>query len=102
LVALLCLVSVSYAADGLIGKWRAVDESNTIHGFEFIPVLKFTEDGTLSAGINYGYRIIDDGKFIWDLGHGIEKLYKYQIWDDLLIIYSLEAPDDRARFKRVR
>jgi hypothetical protein len=96
------LISISYAVDGLIGKWRAVDESNVIHGFAYIPELKFTEDGTLYTDITYGYRIIDDSKFVWDLGNGIEKIYEYQIWGDLLMIYSLEARDDRARFKRVQ
>jgi len=102
LVALQCWIPVCSAADSLIGKWRAIDETNTIHGFAYIPELKFQEDGTLNAGIKYGYRIIDDGKFVWQIGYGIEKTYKYQIWDDLLLIYSLEAPDDRARFKRVK
>ena len=102
LVALLCLVSASYAADGLVGKWRAVDQNNIIYGFSFIPELKFSQDGTLYAGIPYGYKIIDDGKFLWEIGNGIEKVYKYQISGDILMIYSIQAPDDRARFKRVK
>ena len=102
LIALLCLVSVSYAADGLVGKWRAIDETNIIYGFSFIPEIKFTEDGTLYAGVPYGYKVIDDGKFLWQMGNGIERVYKYQISGDILMIYSLQASDDRARFKRVK
>lgn len=101
-VVLLCLVSVSSAGDGLIGKWRAIDQKNIIHGFRFIPELKFAQDGTLYADATYGYRIIDEGKFVWELGNGIERTYKYQISGDKLMIYSIGAPDDRARFKRVR
>jgi hypothetical protein len=102
LITLLCLVSVSSADDGLIGKWRAVDENSIIYGLGYIPELKFAQDGTLYTGIAYGYEIIDDGKFMWDFGNGVKKIYKYQIWGDLLLIYSLEASDDRARFYRVR
>lgn len=102
LAALSCLFSVCLADDGLIGKWRALDQTNIIHGFEFIPELKFSQDGNLYAGLTYGYRIIDEGKFVWELGNGIEKVYKYQIWGDILVIYSLSASDLRARFKRVR
>jgi hypothetical protein len=101
LVALLCLVSASYAADGLLGKWRAVDQDNIIYGFSFLPELKFTEDGTLYAGLHYGYKVIDDGKFLWQMGHGVERVYKYEISGNILMIYSLEAPRNRARFKRV-
>jgi hypothetical protein len=101
--ALLCLLSASHAADGLVGKWRALDQNNIIFGFPFLPELKFTEDGNLLAGgLTYGYKIIDDGKFSWAMGSGIERVYKYQIAEDLLLIYSLQAPDNRARFKRVR
>lgn len=96
------LASISYADDGLVGKWRAIDSTNTISGFRFIPELKFTKDGTLYADATYGYRIIDEGKFVWELGNGIERVYKYQISGDKLMIYSIMAPDDRARFKRVR
>ena len=99
---LLSLISVSYAEDGLVGKWRAIDSKNTISGFRFIPELKFTKDGTLYADATYGYRIIDEGKFVWELGNGIERVYKYQISGDRLMIYSILAPEDRARFKRVR
>jgi hypothetical protein len=102
LAALSCLFSVCHADEGLIGKWRALDQTNIIHGFGFIPELKFSQDGTLYAGLNYGYRIIDEGKFVWLLGNGIEKVYKYQISGDILMIYSLSAFDLRARFKRVR
>jgi len=98
----LCLASVSSAEDGLVGKWRAVDQKNVILGFRFIPELKFAEDGTLYADGTYGYRIIDEGKFAWLFGNGIEKVYKYQISGDNLMIYSIAAPDSRARFKRVR
>jgi hypothetical protein len=102
LALLLCLASVCFAQDGLIGKWRAIDQKNTIHGFRFIPELKFAQDGTLYADATYGYRIIDEGKFVWELGNGAEKIYKYQISGDKLMIYSIAAPDQRARFKRVR
>lgn len=102
LLLFLCLASVSYADDGLIGKWRAIDQTNVILGFRFIPELKFAEDGTLYADGTYGYRIIDEGKFVWVFGNGIEKVYKYQISEDRLMIYSIAAPDSRARFKRVR
>jgi hypothetical protein len=102
LAALLCLFSISSADNGLIGKWRAVDQNNTIYGFGYIPELKFAEDGTLYAGITYGYRILDDSKFVWEMGHGIERIYKYEITGDLLMIYALQACSDRARFKRVR
>lgn len=99
---IICFVSASYAADGLLGKWRAIDQKNTIHGFRFIPELKFSKDGTLYADATYGYRIIDEGKFVWELGNGIERVYKYQISGDQLMIYSINAPDDRARFRRVK
>lgn len=102
LAALSCLFSVCYADDGLIGKWRALDDTNIIYGFTYIPEIKFSEDGNLYTGITYGYRIIDDGKFAWQLGNGIEKIYKYQISGDILMIYSVAAPETRARFKRVR
>jgi hypothetical protein len=102
LALILCLVSVASAEDGLIGKWRAIDQKNIIHGFRFIPELKFSQDGTLYADATYGYRIIDEGKFVWELGNGAEKIYKYQISGDKLMIYSIAAPDVRARFKRVR
>jgi hypothetical protein len=99
---LLCIVSVSSAGDGLIGKWRAIDQKNVIYGFRFIPELKFSQDGTLYADATYGYRIIDEGKFVWELGNGVEKVYKYQISGDKLMIYSIGAPDARARFRRVK
>jgi hypothetical protein len=103
LLALSCLLSASHAADGLLGKWRALDQNNITFGFPFLPELKFTEDGNLLAGgLTYGYKIIDDGKFSWAMGSGIEKVYKYQISEDILMIYSLQAPDNRARFKRVK
>jgi hypothetical protein len=102
LAALSCLGSVCLADEGLIGKWRALDQTNIIYGFEFIPELKFSQDGNLYAGLTYGYRIIDEGKFVWELGNGIEKVYKYQISGDILMIYSVAASDLRARFKRVR
>jgi hypothetical protein len=101
--ALVCLLSASHAADGLPGKWRALDQNNIIFGFPFLPELKFTEDGNLLAGgLTYGYKIIDDGKFSWAMGSGIERVYKYQVSEDILMIYSLQAPDNRARFKRVK
>ncbi len=100
--ALLCLASVSFADNGLIGKWRALDETNIVYGFTYFPEIKFTEDGTLHAGIKYGYRILDDSKFVWEIGHGIERIYKYEITGDLLMIYAISASHDRARFKRVR
>jgi hypothetical protein len=99
---LLGLVSVSFADDGLVGKWRAIDQKNIIQGFRFIPELKFAKDGTLYADATYGYRIIDEGKFVWELGNGVERVYKYQISGDKLMIYTIAAPDLRARFKRVR
>ena len=102
LAALVGLLSAAYAGDGLIGKWRALDDTNIIYGFAFIPELKFSEDGTLHAGIKYGYRIIDDSKFEWEMGHGIKRIYKYEITGDLLMIYAIGASDDRTRFKRVR
>ena len=102
LVALLCLASACYAQDGLVGKWRPLDDTNIIHGFSYIPELKFAADGTLYAGIEYGYRIIDDGKFEWQLGNGIKWVYKYEITGDLLMLYAISAPDDRARFRRMR
>jgi hypothetical protein len=102
LALLLCIVSVASAEDGLIGKWRAIDQKSIIYGFRFIPELKFAQDGTLYADATYGYRIIDEGKFVWELGSGAEKIYKYQISGDKLMIYSIAAPDVRARFKRVR
>ena len=102
-LASLCLLSASHAADGLVGKWRALDQDNIIFGFPYFPDLKFTEDGNLLAGgLTYGYKIIDDSKFSWAMGSGIEKVYKYEITGDLLMIYSLQAPTNRARFKRVR
>lgn len=102
LALLSCLSSVCLAQDSLIGKWRALDETNIISGFTYLPVIKFSEDGNIYAGLTYGYRMIDDGKFAWLLGNGIEKIYKFQINDDILMIYSLESPKNRARFKRVR
>ena len=102
LAALSCLVSVCYADDGLIGKWRALDETNIIYGFGYIPELKFSQDGNLYAGLTYGYRIIDEGKFVWELGNGVERVYKYQISEDILMLYSIAASGDRARFRRVR
>lgn len=99
---LLTIVSLSYAQDGLVGKWRPVDSRTTISGFRFIPELKFAKDGTLYAEGSYGYRILDDSKFVWELGNGIERVYKYEVTGDRLMIYSLSAPDDRARFKRVK
>lgn len=101
-VILLTSSSASYAGDGLVGKWRPIDSKTTISGFRFIPELKFAKDGTLYADGTYGYRIIDDSKFVWELGNGIERVYKYEVTGDRLMIYSLTAPDDRARFKRVR
>jgi len=102
MVILLTSTSAPYAADGLLGKWRPIDSKTTISGFRFIPELKFAGDGTLYADGTYGYRIIDDSKFVWELGNGIERVYKYEVTGDRLMIYSLTAPDDRARFKRVR
>jgi hypothetical protein len=102
LVALFCLATASSADNGLIGKWRALDENNIIYGFAYIPEIKFTADGTLHAGITYGYRILDDSKFVWEIGHGIERIYKYEITGDLLMIYAIGASDDRTRFIRVR
>jgi len=102
LLLLISLVSVSTAADGLLGKWRALDQNNIIYGFRFIPELKFSKDGNLYADATYGYRIIDDGKFVWELGNGVERIYKYQISGDQLMIYSIIAPDVRARFRRVK
>jgi hypothetical protein len=102
LAVLLCLASVSFADNGLIGKWRALDETNIVYGFAYTPEIKFTEDGTLHAGITYGYRILDDSKFVWEIGNGIERIYKYEITGDLLMIYAIGAENDRTRFKRVR
>jgi len=102
LVALFCLATAASADNGLIGKWRALDENNIIYGFSYIPEIKFTEDGTLHAGITYGYRILDDSKFVWEIGNGIERIYKYEITGDLLMIYAIGASDDRTRFIRVR
>ena len=99
---LLCVAGVSPAQEGLVGKWRALDEKNVIHGFRFIPEIKFAQDGTLYADVTYGYRIIDEGKFVWLMANGGERVYKYQINGDQLMIYSTLAPESRARFKRVR
>lgn len=102
LAVALCLASIAYAQNPLLGKWRALDDTNIIHGFAYFPEIKFRDDGTLDTGIRYKYRIIDDSKFAWELPNGAEKIYKYQVWGDLLLIYSLQAPDNRARFKRVK
>lgn len=99
---LLSVAGVALAQEGLVGKWRALDEKNVIHGFRFIPEIKFSQDGTLYADGTYGYRIIDDGKFLWLMANGAERVYKYQINGDQLMIYSRLAPESRARFKRVR
>jgi len=53
LLVLICIVSVSTAADGLLGKWRALDQKNIIYGFRFIPELKFSKDGNLYADATY-------------------------------------------------